>query len=224
MLASPERPCSVFSLARGAFPVAAVPRPPGDSPLAPHVAIPPADAGRRLPVALATAAPPPPRGLLRAWSGRQPIAAPRPEAVAALGSGSALPEAPAGGGIPAREAILRALFSPLTLEERYRRLMAMGRGLPAYPAGSRHPGDKVPGCQSTVYLRAKGLVALVLFLYDGQLPEDILRHDPSSLQALGVVGSLSPTRAQGLASVVQHVKRLALRRLVDPRPTPHGEP
>jgi len=163
-----------------------------------------------------------------------------------LGSGSALPEAPAGGGIPAREAILRALFSPLTLEERYRRLMAMGRGLPAYPAGSRHPGDKVPGCQSTVYLRAKGagdatdrrmhfegesdalisagLVALVLFLYDGQLPEDILRHDPSSLQALGVVGSLSPTRAQGLASVVQHVKRLALRRLVDPRPTPHGEP
>eukprot|EP00668_Euglena_longa_P040127 GGOE01052381.1.p1 GENE.GGOE01052381.1~~GGOE01052381.1.p1 ORF type:complete len:350 (+),score=56.20 GGOE01052381.1:50-1051(+) len=165
-----------------------------------------------------------------------PRLAPHPNvpAVAVANSTGSVPPSPAFP-IAERMAWLLAEFRPLSPQEKYRRLLDMGRALPPYSPLHRLPQYKVDGCQSTVFLRivngdpphgplafegwsdaliSAGLVALVLQLYNNQTAADILRHDPSSLQQLGLFASLSLTRAQGLASVVGHVRRLALESLV----------
>uniref|UniRef100_A0A7S1HVN1 Fe-S metabolism associated domain-containing protein n=1 Tax=Eutreptiella gymnastica TaxID=73025 RepID=A0A7S1HVN1_9EUGL len=189
------------------------------------------------PTALAPSSPIPPKapighsarhGYLRAMpSAPSPPAAPR---VLPRGAPAAPPPA---ASLPARVAALRQELGPLSQESRYHRLMAMGRTLPAYPPHLKVAEHKVSGCQSTVFLRVRdvvdgrmhfegfsdalisaGLVALVLRLYDGQTPGHILQHDTASLQTLGIFGSLSPTRAQGLASMLRYVKELALKDLL----------
>lgn len=86
----------------------------------------------------------------------------------------------------------------------------------------------VKGCQSQVWLSAKlsddgrvellgdsdalivkGLVGLLLAVYSGATPSEILMTPPEFLKALGFEGNLSPSRANGLHSMLKQIKLYA---------------
>ncbi len=107
---------------------------------------------------------------------------------------------------------------------RYQYLIDVGRKLPPLAAQDMTPANKVDGCQSQVWivvsgnaehldLRANsdsaivsGLVALLLRVYSGRTARDILDTDPSFINAIGLGNHLSPTRSNGLASMVKTIK------------------
>jgi cysteine desulfuration protein SufE len=112
---------------------------------------------------------------------------------------------------------------------RYQYLIDLGRKLPPLADEERIDANKVGGCQSQVWivvsggagrmdLRAasdsaivSGLVALLLRVYSGQSARDILDTDPAFINAIGLGKHLSPTRSNGLASMVQTIKAHAER-------------
>jgi cysteine desulfuration protein SufE len=113
-------------------------------------------------------------------------------------------------------------------EERYKRIIEMGRQLADMPAELKTEENKVRGCQSQVWLHAqltshgemeifgdsdamivKGLVALLLKVYSGATPDDILQSPPEFLKALGFEGNLSPSRANGLHAMLKQIRLYA---------------
>jgi cysteine desulfuration protein SufE len=118
---------------------------------------------------------------------------------------------------------------------RYQYLIDLGRKLPPLPDEDRTDANKVDGCQSQVWivvsgdadrldLRAtsdsaivSGLVALLLRVYSGQSAYDILDTDPSFINAIGLGKHLSPTRSNGLASMVKTIKAHAERAIAQDR-------
>ena len=113
-------------------------------------------------------------------------------------------------------------------EDRYKRIIEMGRQLPDMPEDLKNEQNKVRGCQSQVWLHAeldnqgrmiihgdsdalivKGLVALLLKVYSGANPEDILQSPPEFLKALGFEGNLSPSRANGLHAMLKQIRLYA---------------
>ena len=119
-----------------------------------------------------------------------------------------------------------SLFDDWT--ERYKYIIKHGDKLDALRGEDRVEGNLVKGCQSQVWLKAdlengriifsadsdaaitKGLVSLVVRLYSNQEPEDILAVDPDFISKIGMQQHLSPTRANGLASMVKQMKIYAM--------------
>ena len=111
--------------------------------------------------------------------------------------------------------------------DRYQYLIDMGRRLPELPAADRSDANRIRGCQSQVwfvpeerdgrlYFRAisdaaivSGLIALLLRIYSGRRPEDILATQPDFVAALGLESHLSPTRSTGLASMLEAIRGFA---------------
>jgi cysteine desulfuration protein SufE len=115
-----------------------------------------------------------------------------------------------------------------TWEDRYQRIIALGRALPPLPDELRTDDRKVRGCSSTVWLHAsteadgrvryqadsdaaipKGLVALLLHVYNGHKPTDILAAPPEFIEELGLNQNLSPNRANGLSAMAKQVMAYA---------------
>jgi cysteine desulfuration protein SufE len=113
-------------------------------------------------------------------------------------------------------------------EDRYRKIIEMGRQLGDMPEDLKTEDNKVKGCQSQVWLYAqlnsqgemliqgdsdamivKGLVALLLRVYSGAKPDEILQSPPEFLKALGFEGHLSPSRANGLHSMLKQIRLYA---------------
>jgi cysteine desulfuration protein SufE len=113
-------------------------------------------------------------------------------------------------------------------EDRYKMIIAMGKALPDLPENMRTEDAKVKGCQSQVWLHAKlnsrneiefqgdsdallvkGLVALLLKVYSGTTPEEILTTPPDFMKAIGFEGNLSPSRANGLFSMLKQIRYYA---------------
>ena len=113
-------------------------------------------------------------------------------------------------------------------EDRYRYLIDLGRQLPPLSENEMTDEFKVRGCQSQVWLVpetkngvlnlrgdsdahiVKGLVALMLTLYSGKAPAEILAIDSKAVLAdLGLKDHLSPMRANGLFSMVERIQSLA---------------
>ena len=119
-----------------------------------------------------------------------------------------------------------SLFEDWT--ERYKYIIKHGDKLEALPEEDRIDSNLVKGCQSQVWLTAtlnedkvifkadsdaaitKGLVSLVVRLYSNQTPEDILAVNPDFIAKIGMEQHLSPTRANGLASMVKQMKIYAM--------------
>src|SRR5690606_25378228 len=102
-------------------------------------------------------------------------------------------------------------------EDRYRYVIELGENLPPFPDRERTPANKVPGCVSQVWLTTdigtgldpvlvfhgdsdahivRGLVAIMLALFSGQLASSILKTDAdATLKTLGLDEHLSPQRA-----------------------------
>lgn len=114
-------------------------------------------------------------------------------------------------------------------DERYRFLIELGRERTGLAESEKIPPNKVEGCTSQVWLVpeplaggrlgfrgdsdahiVKGLVALLLLLYSGKAPAEILEIDArAELGRLDLEGHLSPSRANGLFSMVRRIRTLA---------------
>ena len=113
-------------------------------------------------------------------------------------------------------------------DDRYKYLIDLGRNLAPYPETFRDESHKVKGCASQVWLRAerengvvtlqgdsdahivKGLVALLIALYSGKTPDEIIATNPA--EALGpfdLENHLTPQRSNGLHSMVKRIREIA---------------
>jgi cysteine desulfuration protein SufE len=111
--------------------------------------------------------------------------------------------------------------------DRYQYLIDMGRRLPEFPEVDRIDDNKIRGCQSQVWFVAEkrderlefraisdaaivsGLIALLLRIYSGRTPQDILDTPPDFVEALDLQAHLSPTRSNGLASMLKAIRAFA---------------
>ena len=112
--------------------------------------------------------------------------------------------------------------------ERYEYLIELGRSLPIIDQQYKLDENIIKGCQSKVWLYSemnntkidftadsdailtKGLVALLLRVFSNQTPEDILKADTLFIDEIGLKEHLSPTRANGLVSMLKQIKLYAI--------------
>ena len=112
--------------------------------------------------------------------------------------------------------------------EKYKHIIKLGTKLEPLPEEDHIDENLVKGCQSRVWLTAnldddkvifkadsdaaitKGLVSLMVRFYSGQTPETILNTNPEFIGKIGMAQHLSPTRANGLASMVKQMKIYAM--------------
>ena len=112
--------------------------------------------------------------------------------------------------------------------ERYEYLIELGKSLPIIDQQHKQDENIIKGCQSKVWLYSemnqnkinftadsdailtKGLVALLLRVFSNQTPEDILLADTHFIDQIGLKEHLSPTRANGLVSMLKQIKYYAL--------------
>ncbi len=116
-------------------------------------------------------------------------------------------------------------------EERYAYLIELGQNLPPFPLEEMTDKNKVEGCMSQVWLTAreengrfflnatsdailvKGLIALILSLYNEKTPREILSvHIEEIFKELGLEDNLSPSRRNGFFSMVAKIQALAEKR------------
>jgi len=115
--------------------------------------------------------------------------------------------------------------------DRYQYLIDLGRRLPDFPDEFRTEENRIRGCQSQVwfvaeekdgrlYFRAisdaaivSGLIALLLRLYSGRKPEEIIGTPPDFVAALQLESHLSPTRSNGLSSMLAAIRGFAAEAL-----------
>lgn len=113
--------------------------------------------------------------------------------------------------------------------ERYQYLIDLGRKLEPFPEEWRVEANRLHGCQSLVWVVAKGdadklvfhavsdssivsgLVALTLRVYSGRSAAEILASEPRFIDAIGLGKHLSVTRANGLAALIAKIKDTAAR-------------
>lgn len=117
-------------------------------------------------------------------------------------------------------------------ESKYQKIIELGKQQPRLDLQHKIPENIVKGCQSTVYIHTDshenflffaaesdalisgGLAALLVHVYSGEHPETILKCPPSYLEELGIIGSLTPNRANGLLSIHLRMKQEALKALM----------
>ena len=115
--------------------------------------------------------------------------------------------------------------------DRYQYLIDMGRRLPDFPEADRIDDNKIRGCQSQVWFVAEnhegrlifraisdaaivsGLIALLLRIYSDRTPRDILDTPPDFIEALDLQAHLSPTRSNGLSSMLKAIRDYATEAL-----------
>lgn len=111
--------------------------------------------------------------------------------------------------------------------DKYEYLIDLGKNLESYPEEARTEDRLINGCQSRVWLDAKmedgklyfsadsdaiitkGIISLLVGIYSGRTPEEIVGSDFSFLDRIGLKENLSPTRANGLASMVARIRKTA---------------
>lgn len=129
----------------------------------------------------------------------------------------------------------------LLLKERFKKatspkdisleIMSFAKTLPAMPEEYKIPEHKVQGCQSSTYLSAsmqdsllyfeadsdalisRGIAAIFVFVYSGQSPATIVETPPEFIKEMGILSSLSPSRANGLISLFSKMKLTAIKAL-----------
>src|ERR1700722_5816520 len=111
--------------------------------------------------------------------------------------------------------------------ERYQFIMELGRKLPPFPEDWSNDAHRVPGCQSRVWMEGvlrdgklfiagtsnaaivAGLIALLLRVYSGRSPAEIVTTDPVFLKDLGLLEALSTNRGNGIAAMARKIRELA---------------
>lgn len=111
--------------------------------------------------------------------------------------------------------------------DKYEYLIELGKSLKDYPETDKTDDYLIKGCQSRVWLNykvedgriffnadsdaiiTKGIISLLIKIYSGRTPEEILSSDFSVVDRIGLKENLSPTRANGLVSMIAKIKETA---------------
>lgn len=111
--------------------------------------------------------------------------------------------------------------------DKYEYLIDLGRNLNSFPESSRIDDNLIKGCQSRVWLDykvdngrifftadsdaiiTKGIISLLIGVYSGRTAEEIASSDFSFIEKIGLKENLSPTRANGLLSMIATIKAVA---------------
>ena len=112
--------------------------------------------------------------------------------------------------------------------DRYQLLIDLGGEQEALPAEYKTDNNLIEGCQSRVWLQAdlvdgkvqfraesdalivKGIVSLLIKVYSGHTPDEILEVEPYFVEAIGLKEHLSPTRSNGLLAMIKQMRLYAL--------------
>lgn len=116
--------------------------------------------------------------------------------------------------------------------EKYEYLIELGKNLSSYPESKKTDDKLIKGCQSRVWLDwsldqqgnlvfvadsdaiiTKGIISLLVSVYSGRTPKEIADDDFSFLNKIGLKENLSPTRANGLVSMIETIKSAAASNL-----------
>ena len=111
--------------------------------------------------------------------------------------------------------------------DKYEYLIELGKSLEPFPEEKKTEGRLIKGCQSRVWLDAeerdgrlfftadsdaiitKGIISLLISVYSGRTREEIAADDFGFVAEIGLKENLSPTRANGLVSMINTIKKLA---------------
>ena len=111
--------------------------------------------------------------------------------------------------------------------DKYEYLIELGKSLKDYPESSKTDDRLIKGCQSRVWLDykiedgkiflnadsdaiiTKGIISLLIGIYSGRTAEEILSSEFSVVEKIGLKENLSPTRANGLVSMIAKIKEIA---------------
>ena len=111
--------------------------------------------------------------------------------------------------------------------DKYEYLISLGKDLESFPESKKTDDKLIKGCQSRVWLDAeerdgrlfftadsdaiitKGIISLLISVYSGRTPKEIAEDDFSFLDNIGLNENLSPTRANGLVSMIDTIRRAA---------------
>ena len=112
--------------------------------------------------------------------------------------------------------------------QRYEYIIELGKSLPLIEAQYQVEENLIKGCQSQVWLHAenvdgkvaftansdailtKGIIAILIRVFSNQKPADIVEADLSFIDEIGLKEHLSPTRANGLVSMIKQIRMYAL--------------
>ena len=112
--------------------------------------------------------------------------------------------------------------------QRYEYMIELGKSLPLIDESSKTDENLIKGCQSKVWVDAKlegdkiifkadsdaiitkGIIAILIRVFSNQTPKAILEADTDFIDEIGLKEHLSPTRANGLVSMVKQLKLYAI--------------
>lgn len=113
-------------------------------------------------------------------------------------------------------------------DERFQYVIDLGKGLPIIEEQYKTEENTIKGCQSKVWLHGemandkivftadsdaiitKGIIAILIRVFSNQTAADILNADTIFIDKIGLKEQLSPTRANGLVSMIKNIKMYAL--------------
>ncbi len=113
-------------------------------------------------------------------------------------------------------------------EERYQYMIDLGKDLPLIDAQYKTDDNLISGCQSKVWVHAdlvdnkivftadsdaiitKGIIAILIRAFSNQAPKDIIDANTAFIDDIGLKDHLSPTRANGLVSMIKQLKMYAI--------------
>ena len=108
--------------------------------------------------------------------------------------------------------------------DKYNYIIELGKSLPLIDPQYKDDAHLIPGCQSQVWLHAemsdgklffradsdaiitKGIISLLIQVYNGRTAKEILADDFSFVESIGLRENLSPTRANGLNSMIETIR------------------
>lgn len=111
--------------------------------------------------------------------------------------------------------------------DKYEYLIELGKNLDSYPEEEKTDDRLIKGCQSRVWLDhrmedgrlyfkadsdaiiTKGIISLLISVFSGRTPQEIAGDDFSFIERIGLKENLSPTRANGLVSMIETIRKTA---------------
>lgn len=112
--------------------------------------------------------------------------------------------------------------------DKYEYIIELGKSVPVIDESQKTEANLIKGCQSRVWLSSefrdgriffaadsdaiitKGIISLLVRVYNGRRPDEILSSDFSFVEKIGLKENLSPTRANGLVSMIKQIQNYAV--------------
>lgn len=126
--------------------------------------------------------------------------------------------------IERQKAVVNEFANIADWEDRYKKLIELGKALPELSEAKKLDAYKVKGCQSQVWMHARlengkilfeadsdailvrGLIALLMRVYSDASPQEILSTPPDFVKDIGLAEKLTPSRANGLFAMIKQMK------------------